>query len=446
MHLLQRQGRLGAQPEVPEHHLAIDSNAAKNVSTVGFEHQIFDALRVTLELHVRLEEAVLASLRLWFVQVVGDVFLHTLLSLALLRLLLVLRARAVFVVEVSQLILESVGSLLISAILKGCHNIIGFLMGRLVIGFWRFQNLALFLLFFLFTIGVVAADLIPRIRFRRRIHFAVLPSGYLRRPRGYWPCGLLAGSSGHAVDGCGGGELAYPCLRLQEAALVNRWKPAVPASILFTRRCFETLLHADVALYVPDDHAAVSATTGKYRRGRVTPCESIGRRSIMAEENHVGLTRLCFVLVGRRLLKVDVPNVYFGKVGVRGDYATVPRPALEAVNLSWMDENLAHLQSCLVALEALLASQTISFEGHPSVRKSAARPWATELREHVPLLRDVDLGDDEERRLSASPLLILVPVVDAAFVRPRAEVYLLAEALGLVQRFRTVSFLGSHGE
>lgn len=201
-----------------------------------------------------------------------------------------------------------------------------------------------------------------------------------------------------------------------------------------------------MALYVPDDHAAVSAATGKYGRGRVTPCEGIGRRGIMAEENHVGLTRLCFVLVGRRLLKVDVPNVYFRKVGVRGDYAAVPRPALEAVDLSWMDENLAHLQSSLVALEALLASRTISFEGHPSVRKSATRPRATELREHVPLLRDVDLGDDEERRLSTSPLLILVPIVDAALVRPRAEVYLLSKALGFVQRFRTVSFLGCRRE
>ena len=161
MHFLQRQGRLGAHPEVPEHHLAVDSYAAKNVSAVGFEYQIFDALGVALELHVCLEEAVLASLGLWFVQVVGNVFLHALLGLARLRLLLVLRAQAVSVIEVSQLILKSARFLFISAVLEGCHNIIGFLMDCLVIGFWRFQNLALFLLFFLFTIGVVAADLIP---------------------------------------------------------------------------------------------------------------------------------------------------------------------------------------------------------------------------------------------------------------------------------------------
>ena len=104
VHFLQRQCRLRACPKVPEHHLAIDSYAAQNVSTAGFEHQIFDALRVPLELHVRLEEAVLASLGLWFVQIVGYVFLHALLSLAGLRLLLLLRAQAVLIIEVSQLI------------------------------------------------------------------------------------------------------------------------------------------------------------------------------------------------------------------------------------------------------------------------------------------------------------------------------------------------------
>ena len=200
-----------------------------------------------------------------------------------------------------------------------------------------------------------------------------------------------------------------------------------------------------MALYVPDDDAAVSAAAGEYRRGRVAPCQGIGRRGIMAEENHVGLTRLGFVLVRGRLLQVDVPNVDFGKVRVRGDYPTVPRPALEAVDLSGMDENLAHLQSSLVALEALLSSRAISFDGHPALRKGAAGPRA-KRREHVPLLRDVDLRNDEEGRLSASPLLILVPVVDAALVGPRAEVYFLPKALAVIQRFRTGSFFSRSRE
>lgn len=87
----------------------------------------------------------------------------------------------------------------------------------------------------------------------------------------------------------------------------------------------------------------------------------------MTKQNHVGLTRLHFVLVRGRLLKIDVPYVNLMQVRVRGDDATVLGPALETVHFSWMDENLAHLQPRLQALEALLTAWTISFQGHPSI-------------------------------------------------------------------------------
>ena len=57
----------------------------------------------------------------------------------------------------------------------------------------------------------------------------------------------------------------------------------------------------------------------------------------MAEENHVGLARLHFVLVRGRLLKIDVPYVNLVEVRVRSDDATVLGPALEAVDFAGVD-------------------------------------------------------------------------------------------------------------
>ena len=175
----------------------------------------------------------------------------------------------------------------------------------------------------------------------------------------------------HTIDGSSGGQLANSRLRRQEAAVVNRWEcasaPSVCPSILVGDLSPEALLGADVRFKVPDDHAAVSATARKDRRAAVAPRQGICRRRIMTKQNHVGLTRLHFVLVRGRLLKIDVPYVNLMQVRVRGDDATVLGPALEAVHFSWMDENLAHLQPRLQALEALLTAWTISFQGHPSI-------------------------------------------------------------------------------
>ena len=92
----------------------------------------------------------------------------------------------------------------------------------------------------------------------------------------------------------------------------------------------------------------------------------------MTEENHVGLARLHFEFVRRGLLKINVPYVNLVQVGVRGDDAAVPGPALEAIDFAGVNQNLADLQPRLEALETLRAGGTISFEGHPTVGESSS--------------------------------------------------------------------------
>lgn len=168
----------------------------------------------------------------------------------------------------------------------------------------------------------------------------------------------------------------------------------------------------------------------------------------MTEENHVGLARLHFEFVRRGLLKINVPYVNLVQVGVRGDDAAVPGPALEAIDFAGVNQNLADLQPRLQALKTVRGGGTISFEGHPTVGKSSSCTRSRALGEHESLLGNVDFCDNEERGLASCPLLILGPVVYAALVGPRAKVYLLPQTLCVVfylNHFSTFSFVGSSG-
>ena len=89
---------------------------------------------------------------------------------------------------------------------------------------------------------------------------------------------------------------------------------------------------------------------------------------------------------------------------MRCNNSAVLRPALEAVDLARVDQELAHLQSCLQTLEALVTSRTTSFEGHPSARERTAGAKSSVLREHEALLGNVDFGHHQQRGLSSDPL------------------------------------------
>jgi len=73
---------LGSRSQIPEHYLPVDADAAEYVLGIGLEDQILDTLLVAAKLDVSLEQAVLSSLGLWFVQVICYVFLDALKSLA----------------------------------------------------------------------------------------------------------------------------------------------------------------------------------------------------------------------------------------------------------------------------------------------------------------------------------------------------------------------------
>ena len=154
-----------------------------------------------------------------------------------------------------------------------------------------------------------------------------------------------------------------------------------------------------------------------------SPSERVRGQSFVSLKYDVGWTWFLAVLALHALLLVRVPDEDLFEVRVRSKHLAIGFPALEAVDLSWVHDDLAHLQfATLGLLEGCLALRTgIGLVCNQSIALIS-------VLQVVAHLSQLDLSDGNDGRGSSKPLVVVVLVEEGLLVRPRSEVNLLAGA------------------